>query len=152
MAIGLGWDVVATLALGLVFITKAGQFHQALFVPWLMLIGYVAVFRAFLVRRLITNFWVVITGGMCYTIYLWHFLIIPLFRHAWFKIVDPHPTLIDRAVYVAVSVALSLVISALLFALVEKPTMDQHWPAKLAAWFRSRLGAANTNPPLGTEN
>lgn len=125
------WDIIAMLSIALVFITKAGEFYPAMLSPWLILSAYIAVFRSKIVRRAVSNTWVVICGGMCYTIYLWHFPVIALFRHFWFKLAHPIGQTGDRLLYVVASSLVAIAVSAVLFALVEKPTMDPNWPAKL---------------------
>ncbi len=128
------WDVIAIAALSSVFFLKALHFYPILITPWLILLGYVAVFRAKYVRRFFRATPIVILGGMCYTIYLWHFTTIAAFRIPFFKVFDPSPTWYWRLGYTLIASVPAIAVSAVLFALIERPTMDPKWPQKLAAF------------------
>lgn len=136
------WDLCAIVSVALVFITKAYEIAPHLVSPWLILIAYTSVFRARYVRRVFRWSPIVILGGMCYTIYLWHFLFIAVFRNLWFGLLPVEPTLPHRLLYVLAASSAAIVLSAILFALIERPTMNPKWPSELYSFilrpFRSR--------------
>ncbi|MDX9910295.1 MAG: acyltransferase [Phycisphaerales bacterium] len=139
-------DLIAIITLAGVFVAKAFDFHPVLLTPWLILAGYIAVFRAGPVRRLFRATPVVILGGMCYTIYLWHFIVIATFRHPFFKILHPEPTWYWRVAYILIASAVAISVSAVLFALIERPTMNPRWPQDLWARVRRLLGRSPAQP------
>ncbi|GJM20076.1 MAG: hypothetical protein DHS20C14_22890 [Phycisphaeraceae bacterium] len=139
------WDLAGFAALAGVFLFKAYDIAPTLITPWLILAGYVAVFRGDLLRRLFRFTPVVIVGGMCYTIYLWHFTVIAAFRHPFFAVFDPDPTWYWRLIYIAAASVPALAVSAVLFALIERPTMDPKWPQKLWAFITRKPRPPSAN-------
>ena len=133
-------DVLAVVGIAGPFVLMGTHLRPALFAPWLILAGYAGVFIAGPVRRVFRWTPVVILGGMCYTIYLWHYQIIAFMRPVVFRVLDLHPVLWDRLAYVAIVSVPPLVASAVLFALIERPTMDPRWPQKLWAFARKLVG------------
>lgn len=132
------WDIIAIVALSAVFLTRAYYIHPEILCPWLILIGYVAVFEGGWTRRLFRLPFIVILGGMCYTIYLWHFFIIIVLRRPWFSLFSPDSNPVDRLVYILAATVISVSISAVLFALIERPTMNPNWPRDLLRLVRRR--------------
>ncbi len=81
---------------------------------------------------------VAIIGGMCYSIYLLHTIIIGAFKGLTFGWVIGNSymlTLVINAIVVSIGI---LFFSGIYFLLIEKPCMDKNWPAKLLAWFKSK--------------
>lgn len=135
----LAWDAAGLVALAMVFLARGMHWNPAQAVPWLILIGYAAVFRGWALRRLFRWQPIVILGGMCYTIYLWHFMLMVLGWPAWERLVGPGPTAGHLLAFVGVASVLSIAVSAVLFALIERPTMDPQWPQRLWSAVRSVL-------------
>jgi peptidoglycan/LPS O-acetylase OafA/YrhL len=115
-------------------------------IPWLALLVVMGAFRGAFVNRFFTNPWIYTIGGMCYTLYLYHFQIIgffghrfPLFAHSFYL------NLLLRFTVVSVLV---LAVSSLLFVLLEKPFMRRDWPRLVlqAARRRFRLSPAASVP------
>lgn len=127
-------DLIVIGALSMVFVTKAYNLSPELVAPWLILVGYAGVFRGRFVRRFFRFSPVVILGGMCYTIYLWHFFLIAGFRHVWFRFMPVEEGTVSRLGYVLAASAVAIVLSAFLFALIERPTMNPRWPQDLWAF------------------
>lgn len=107
-------------------------------VPWLVLTAYLGVFRGPLLNALLTLPLLTTIGGMCYSIYLLHNV---LLNNTLFLTKDLAPTgvhVLDLALQALIMVPLVIVVSAVFFVLVERPCMDRRWPQRLAAWFRER--------------
>lgn len=132
----LAWDLLAAGALAGVFVFKAYGLAPVMLTPWLIFVGYLAVFRAWMVRRFFSALPIVILGGMCYSIYLWHFLIVAGYRMVHFKLFSPGANWHDRVFYILAATAIAVAFSAVMFALIERPTMDPKWPKKLARLLR----------------
>lgn len=133
----LAWDALAILCLAGTFAVKGFGLMPAQSAPWLILIGFIAVFRGGLVRRFFRWTPVVTLGGMCYTIYLWHFFVMRAVWPMWADTVAPQPTTGHLLLFVVVVSASTLALSIVLFALIERPTMDPEWPRKLVAVIRN---------------
>ncbi len=70
------WDVISGGAWCVLLFTE----HRSLYVlePLLIALAFIGAFQGVLLRRLFTIDWLATVGGMCYSIYLWHFFIIAL--------------------------------------------------------------------------
>lgn len=135
-----GWDVAGLLAWAAIptILILGGAVELAL--PAAILAAYVAAFRGRWLNRLFRTRWIVVIGGMCYTIYLYHTILINRVK-AWI-FGDPTPGFGPGA-FLALAVVLAgvLVSSAVLFVAFEKPFMHKDWPARTARWFRARWAA-----------
>jgi len=127
----LTWDALALVSLAMVFSVHLLRWAPVIATPCCILAGYAAVFRSGLVRTFFRWTPVVIVGGMCYTIYLWHFPFIAGFRILYFRFMHPGTGLLDLVLYVLIAATAAISVSAVLFALVERPTMDPKWPQKI---------------------
>lgn len=127
----LWWDVVAIVCLVGTFAVKGLDWYPAQTAPWLIMASFVAVFRGGLIRGFFRWTPVVVLGGMCYTIYLWHFLVMRTVWPLWERLASPEPNAADLIVFVAVASVVTLTLSTLMFVLIERPTMDPQWPRKL---------------------
>lgn len=89
-----------------------------------------AAFRGKLAFRILGHPWIATIGGMCYTIYMYHWLMISalirLFIH-----VRTHILWLDLLIYFAAMSAVIIAVCAALFALFERPFMRRDWPARL---------------------
>ena len=80
-----------------------------------------------------------IIGGMCYSIYLLHFVVIAVitrFSH-FYKVSDAIlPNLIVNTIVVLI---VSLFVSAIYYKFVEQPFMDKNFPKKIYERIKNRL-------------
>jgi peptidoglycan/LPS O-acetylase OafA/YrhL len=125
------WDAVSLCGWPVVFLASAQGvwFHAVL--PFLLLPLYIAAFKGMLFRRFFSDIWVATIGGMCYSIYLWHFFVIGVFfkltRHAVvFK--DFFLNYCAQVVLLGIPIA---AVSLAAFVLIERPCMDPNWPERL---------------------
>ena len=135
-----GWDLVslALLPVLLVGLANVGMFEQAI-APWIVFaIGYCA-FRGPATRRFLSNTWVAIVGGMCYSIYLIHYPMFILLQGVVSPIARlPEPLALLGAFLLLAPMA--VIVGALFFIAVERPCMDPLWFDRLAARLkRSRV-------------
>ncbi|MFN0122210.1 MAG: acyltransferase family protein [Blastocatellia bacterium] len=118
------WDF-ATLAGAagiLLALTRYGQIHFLL--PFFVALLYTGFFMGRASNWLIRRRWIVIIGGMCYTLYLYHTMILGGALSLARGLVNPaRPFLLDFAMQAALTAIPILLICGLLYALVEKPFM-----------------------------
>lgn len=79
----------------------------------------------FLANSIVTNI-----GGMCYSIYLLHFVVISLVGNPLFKLVHIQNVYLMYAVCIVYLLVFILFISSAFFLLIEKPCMDKDWYKK----------------------
>jgi peptidoglycan/LPS O-acetylase OafA/YrhL len=135
------WDLVSLCGWPIVFLvpSSAAWFHTAM--PFLTLPLYIAAFKSLVFRRFFRTTWVAITGGMCYSIYLWHFFVIGVFfkltRHA----VVFHDFLANLAMQIILLGVPIAAVSILAFVLIERPCMNPKWPQDLLKRIRGTAPA-----------
>ncbi|MGA2616463.1 MAG: acyltransferase [Thermoguttaceae bacterium] len=125
----LGWDVIALAAwCGIVGV----QFHETAkaFLPLVILVAYMGVFRGTISQRCFSQPWIVTIGGICYTIYLYHFFIISAVGRCTVRLPAGSHYLGNVLFQAALILPCVLIGSAILFLLFEKPFMAKDWPAR----------------------
>jgi peptidoglycan/LPS O-acetylase OafA/YrhL len=125
------WDVVSGAAWCVLLLTE----HHTLYYvePLLIALAFVGAFRGVLLHRFFTIQWVAIIGGMCYSLYLWHFFVIALVFKFSRYISVTSDMLADYLVQSLVILPCILGFCTLYFVLIERPCMDPRWPQKLWA-------------------
>lgn len=136
---GLLWDAIGLLAIACIL--PASGNHN----PWLlilMLAGtfafFVSVFKGFAIRAFFTNRWVTTIGGMCYTIYLIHILVIGAVMLVTRRVTFTDKFWVNMLIQMALTLPPTFIASAFFFALIERPCMKKDWPQRLWAWMTRR--------------
>jgi peptidoglycan/LPS O-acetylase OafA/YrhL len=160
------WDAVA-LASAVAFVCLAyGPPHSPVGVGWLTVgretlrevvfpplafVFFLAALRGRWSSRWLSNRWVFTIGGMCYSIYLTHTLVIDVARKLTLHAVIGHSLGMALLVQVILLAPIVLAVGAAFFLLVERPCMDPRWPWTLAARLGGGQpkGGATTAPPQG---
>jgi len=134
-----GWDCAFVgAAVGVLLVDQTKLLPYLL--PWLVLLGCLGAFRGAQSARFLCNSWIITIGGMCYTIYMYHWLLISLLLRAIGKL-RSHLTWLDMLLQFTLLTVGILVICAVLFAVFERPFMRRSWPGALAGKLRSMLPA-----------
>jgi peptidoglycan/LPS O-acetylase OafA/YrhL len=125
------WDLVFLAAgAGVVWI----EFHSGggQMLPWVLLAAGLAAFLGRLTPAALSQTWIVTIGGMCYTIYLYHLLVISTLYRVTIHL-QTNILWLDLLVQSLVMLPVILLVSAVLFALFERPFMRRDWPARALA-------------------
>lgn len=137
------WDVVSLCGWPLVFLVSRNFLWYHAILPFLILLLYIAAFKGMLFRQFFSNLWIATIGGMCYSIYLWHFFVIgvvfKLTRHA-VVFQDFLTNFAVQTVLLGIPIA---TVSLLAFLMIERPCMDPAWPRKLVQAFSKDRNFAN---------
>ena len=125
------WDAAGLASIAVVLWAD----HEALWahpvMPIFIAIICVAAMRSFGLRRFLSNSWVAVIGGMCYSIYLLHMIFFAaIFKLTRRLVVPAWSTPANLAVQLFVMVLPTLVLCALFFVLIERPCMDPDWPSR----------------------
>jgi peptidoglycan/LPS O-acetylase OafA/YrhL len=86
-----------------------------------------------LLHRILTIEWLAIIGGMCYSIYLWHFFLIALVFKVSRRLIVTHDLLTNFLLQGIIILPCVLAFCVVYFVLIERPCMDPAWPQKLRA-------------------
>jgi peptidoglycan/LPS O-acetylase OafA/YrhL len=125
------WDLVSLAGWPAVFFLGTDLIN--VWLPILTVLLFVAALRGRLMYRFLRLPWVALTGGMCYTIYLWH----PLALTASQRLMDripgllPHDFLLATVIHDLIGGLAIAAVSVPLFLWVERPCMDPGWPSRL---------------------
>lgn len=139
----LSWDVVSLLSWsGLILTLYERELQPLIVVP--IFFAYQAAFRGSLSSRFFRWQPVYVIGGMCYTIYLYHYLVIsallrPLLQLPFW---GEFPLWLELAAASLVLLPAVLLFSAVMFVLIEKPCMQKDWHWRLLDRCRSGLRRA----------
>lgn len=132
-------DVACLGALGLMmWSAKSGGLTAETLFPVAVFLLYTALFRGRFLNVGITNRWLTAVGGMCYTIYLYHYQVIQLLGPRVNARLGSASFTTHMVVSAVVLIPAVLAVATLLFLLVEKPCMNKNWPSDLRAWVVSR--------------
>jgi peptidoglycan/LPS O-acetylase OafA/YrhL len=130
------WDVCffgsAVAVVGL-----AGVGLDYLFLPWLALVVLTASFRGKLAHGLMGHRLLTTIGGMCYTIYMYHWLMISGLIRLTIKF-STHIFWLDLLIQFVLMSVIIITVCSVLFALFERPFMQRDWPQRFWAWLTSR--------------
>jgi peptidoglycan/LPS O-acetylase OafA/YrhL len=125
------WDILSLCGWPVVFLVPRDilWFHAIL--PFLIVLLYIAAFQGVLFRKFFSNLWIATIGGMCYSIYLWHFFTIGVFFKLTRHLIVFHDFFLNFSLQVLALGIPIAVVSLLAFVMVERPCMDPAWPRKL---------------------
>lgn len=130
-----GYDVAGLLGMSLLFVFNVPFNTYYDFLSGICLfISFIALFKGRLINAFFTSSFVVIVGGMCYSIYLLHYALIAFLTMFSIKLFNPAWSYtVNYGIQALIILPIVLLISAVFFALIEKPCMDKDWPARLYA-------------------
>ena len=126
------WDVAGLFALAMIFWPERDASYMHAVLPLAVALLCVAAMRSHVLRRIFANPAVAVIGGMCYSIYLLHFIlmaaIFKVTRHVILPNVSFPVNFLLQLIVLGVPVVL---LCTLFFVLIERPCMDPDWPSKL---------------------
>jgi peptidoglycan/LPS O-acetylase OafA/YrhL len=131
------WDVFALCLWPLVWLMGRNTSHIVL--PFLIVFLYLGAFRGRILAAVFSHPWITNIGGMCYSIYLFHFVLIYGVKH----FTGPLHVGENFWVYYVLQVFLILPVVMLFcgafFLLIERPCMDRDWPKRLRLQWQSSM-------------
>jgi peptidoglycan/LPS O-acetylase OafA/YrhL len=135
------WDIVSLIGWPMLpVLWHYPQVSRWVFPP-LALALYCATFRGVWSSRLFSIPWLTTIGGMCYTIYLLHW---PIITFVGRQTIDIRMSSSYAGLYITQFLLMTpvvLAVSAVYFAMIEKPCMRPDWPQRLAARLRAGVPA-----------
>lgn len=133
------WDAVCIPLWLLIFSVPLKAAH--VIIPLTAVVLCIGAFKGRLLERFFSIPAVSIIGGMCYSIYLTHSLVLQGCYAVLDRVPQLHsywPNLIAGELLV---IPVALIVGTVFFVLIERPCMDKNWPQKLHAWFLRRRNA-----------
>jgi peptidoglycan/LPS O-acetylase OafA/YrhL len=135
----LAWDIVAIAGWPVLFVVlRADTLVHWLF-PFLVFLLCCAAFRGSCSRRIFSNRFITVIGGMCYSIYLIHYEVISAVGRFTRGIAEGCPYwlyLLVQSALIGISI---LLVCGFYFVLLEKPCMRRNWPRRVWTYLQGAL-------------
>jgi peptidoglycan/LPS O-acetylase OafA/YrhL len=139
------WDALALCGWPLVWLLGRNVGHVVL--PFVIVVLYLAAFRGRVCSAVLSNRTVTDIGGMCYSIYLFHSLILYAVKHFTAPVHIGQNFWAYYALQGAVGLPVVLLLCSAFFLLVERPCMDREWPQKLYRHVQALLQPTSREHP-----
>jgi peptidoglycan/LPS O-acetylase OafA/YrhL len=97
---------------------------------------FISIFKGTLLNKLLTKKWIIIIGGMCYSIYLMHYAVIYFITQRFTKNILSYNFPYDIFIQAIIIIPFVLIVSVVFFVLFERPFMDIQWPQKTKIFFK----------------
>jgi peptidoglycan/LPS O-acetylase OafA/YrhL len=123
------WDILALLACAAVLGFYTNRIFYDILFPWFGLIFCITAFKGRVTSKLLSWSWIVTIGGMCYTIYMYHWFIISFMLKLTRHLRTDFFWLDLPVQFVCITTGI-VIISAFLFVLFERPFMQRDWHIK----------------------
>jgi peptidoglycan/LPS O-acetylase OafA/YrhL len=123
------WDLVFPLAIVTIVLLRHYS-TLAIMVPWMILLCCLSAFRGVVTAKFLGNLLITTIGGMCYTIYMYHWLMISLLVRVTGSL-RTHILWLDLLIQFVLMSVIIIAACAIPFVLFERPFMRRDWPAKL---------------------
>lgn len=99
-------------------------------------------------KKIFSTRFLTVIGGMCYSIYLWHNIILPGAgnRTVLFNFSHSYPLVLLWQMLILLPIILA--VSTVFYVFIERPCMDKDWPLKLWQWIKSKIGIKKSDAPV----
>jgi peptidoglycan/LPS O-acetylase OafA/YrhL len=144
------WDLFFLLS-GVILVVFRNSAWMGFALPVIIGVCSVAAFKGTLTFRALGNPWITTIGGMCYTIYMYHWLMISMLIRPFIHL-QTHHLWLDLLIYFVLMSLLILPVCAILFAVFERPFMRRDWPERFRQKFlgmsqSEEITTGSTTPP-----
>lgn len=137
------WDIIGAVALVVLYMFHPDTVkYERLYFDIGVFALFISVFRGYVFNYIFTREFIVVVGGMCYTVYLLHYPVLFITMKA-LSALHISSFLLSIIVNFTVAIIALLLVSAVFFKLIEQPCMDKNWPTKLKDFFKKRLNIAH---------
>ncbi len=126
------WDALAVCGWPLVWLLGRNSGHVVL--PFVIVLLYFAAFRRRTCSAVFSNRVIINIGGMCYSIYLFHFLIIYAMKRFTAALHIGQNFWVYYVLQATLILPVVLLLCGTFFLLIERPCMNREWPRKLWRW------------------
>ena len=131
------WDALALSGWPLVWLLGRNTGHLVL--PFVIVVLYLAAFKGRICSSVFSNRVITDIGGMCYSIYLFHFVVIYTVKHQTAGLHIGENFWVYYCLQACMILPLVLISCGAFFLVVERPCTDREWPQQL--WRSSRARA-----------
>lgn len=126
------WDAVGLLGWLVLLPAKLHREAGLFILPWAILLACLSAFRGRVTNRLMLRPWLMTVGGMCYSIYLYHPLIVSAVGRGLTRLLRGRDSRYWYALGVPTLLLSVFVASSVAFVVFEKPFMRRGWHRRVA--------------------
>jgi peptidoglycan/LPS O-acetylase OafA/YrhL len=134
------WDALAVCGWPLVWYLGRNIGHVLL--PFVVVVLYLAAFRGRISSAIFSNRVIANVGGMCYSIYLFHFLLIYSVKHVTAPLHIGENFWVYYCLQACMILPCVLICCGFFFLLIERPCMDREWPWKVWRYIQALIASA----------
>jgi peptidoglycan/LPS O-acetylase OafA/YrhL len=139
------WDFVCLPLWVWVFAWNSSWYH--VWLPLVCVVLYIGAFKGPVLGAFFRFPLIATIGGMCYSIYLTHSLILHAARGIFSGLAsDPSPSKLMVWLTAFALAGMALCFGLFYYVVLERPCMERNWPQKLAARLRSGFALPVTSP------
>ena len=131
------WDLGFLCVIAALWLNPGVQWELNPLTPLFMFVVLCAGFQGRFTLRVLSLTIISTIGGMCYTIYMYHYLLISLIGRLTLRFATGN-YLIDLLVHLITHTAVVLLVCAPLFLLFERPFMARDWHVRAWKYLRGR--------------
>jgi peptidoglycan/LPS O-acetylase OafA/YrhL len=117
--------------------------------PFVIVVLYLAAFRGRICSAIFSNRVITGIGGVCYSIYLFHALVVYAVKHQTWPLHMGQNFWVYLTLQTLLITPWILLFCGSFFLLIERPCMDGEWPRKLWRAFQLRLAPQGPQSPAG---
>lgn len=140
------WDFAFVAAWPAMLVAWQSPLSMRVVFPFLILLAFLATFRGRTTSTVLSNPWITVIGGMCYTIYLLHYPFISFVGPFTTALTVGKDFGLNLLIQLSLIAPLLLGVSTIYFVLVERPCMERDWPQRFARWVQRIRFATSTAP------
>ncbi|PTS97041.1 hypothetical protein DBR11_18160 [Pedobacter sp. HMWF019] len=135
------YDILGLISLTLLIYSWSWDYelYSRFFVVISLFLFFISAFKGDYLNKFVTNRWIMVIGGMCYTIYLVHLPFAEFLILFTKKIEVTRLYAVNLFIQLAIFIPFILVISAFLYIWIERPFMNKDWPKNFASRLKSYL-------------
>jgi peptidoglycan/LPS O-acetylase OafA/YrhL len=137
------FDLFSLVGWGLLIVLIYVQNQWTKLLPVVIIVAYIGALRGHWTTRILSNPYITTIGGMCYSLYLYHFTIIIVLSRLSFKLVRGNQFLPNFLVQIAVLGVIVLFSGSIFFYAFERPFMEKSWPQHLVRHRRGKPRQVN---------
>ncbi|SNS56425.1 Peptidoglycan/LPS O-acetylase OafA/YrhL, contains acyltransferase and SGNH-hydrolase domains [Ekhidna lutea] len=105
-----------------------------------MLIFFTGVLSGGIGKKIASNTWIVTIGGMCYSIYLIHLLLLQVGVSQFFNLgYNQESFIANLGITGLIGLPIILITSAIFFKIIEQPCMNPHWISDLKSFLKKNF-------------
>jgi peptidoglycan/LPS O-acetylase OafA/YrhL len=115
------------------------EYASQVFGPLILVLLFIGAFKGRLFKRFFSAASIALIGGMCYSLYLTHSLVLQGAAWVFYKFASAGPAYPRLILSEILILPVLIFVGTVFFVLLERPCMDKQWPQKLKAFLRRKM-------------